>query len=155
MTKSEQAQKDLLAEQKKNYEEMSKMIGQVENPTKLDVKYLEEVMSERKYNRDNRTELTRLLVAMRTKLEAPKNAVTFGKTESPKEQKPAPTTATSKPADDLMSDRAEMFREIREELFVLAEKCVGYSRKQVGGAALRLNNVASNLTRLAKQTLRE
>ena len=161
MTKSEQDRKDLKALQEQNYDEMLKMISQINNPDQKDVDYLKTVMKGKKYNRANRTELTRTLDKMDIEIN-PKSAVAFEKTQTPKQKKAEEVANEAKdivkgkkPAPNLMSDRAEMFEEIREDLFQLAEKCTGYSRKQVGGAAQRLNQVANAITRLAKTTLRE
>ncbi|MGR3220395.1 MAG: hypothetical protein ACUZ8H_11360, partial [Candidatus Anammoxibacter sp.] len=84
-------------------------------------------------------------------------AITF---ETPQQKKAAQTVSTAKEltkgiAPNLMSDRAVMFTEIRKDLFELAEKCTVFARMQAGGAALRLNTVSTNLTRMAKTTLRE
>ena len=156
MTKTQIAKKALIAEQKKNYEEMNKMIAQISDPDEKDVNYLQGVMKNNKYNRGNRKELTAILDQMEANLK-PKNALTF---ETPEQEKAAQTASKAKSivkgiAPNLMSDRAVMFTEIRKDLFELAEKCLGYARKQTGGAAQRLNQVANDLTRLAKTKLRE
>ncbi|MGR3220101.1 MAG: hypothetical protein ACUZ8H_09845 [Candidatus Anammoxibacter sp.] len=156
MTKAEENKKALIAEQKKNYEEMNKMIAQVSDPDEKDVNYLQGVMKNNKYNRGNRKELTAILDQMEADLK-PKDAITF---ETPAQKKAAQTVSTAKEltkgiAPNLMTDRAAMFTEIRKDLFELSEKCLVYARKQAGGAALRLNTVSTNLTRMAKTTLRE
>ena len=156
MTKAQIAKKELIAEQKKNYEEMIKMIAQTSNPDKKDINYLQGVMKTRKYNRANRTEFTKILDQMEANLPS-KNALTFETSEQKKASEVVSKAKkiTKVAAPNLMSDRTVMFTEIRKDLFELSEKCIGYSRKQVGGAAQRLSNVANNLTRMAKQTLRE
>jgi hypothetical protein len=138
---------------------MLKMIEQIKNPDEKDVNYLQGVMKGKKYNRKNRTELTAKLVEMEAALK-PKSAVTFVKTQTAKEKAASGVVDKAKDlakgkAPDLMSDRAVMFKDMREKLLALAEESTEYARKQSGGASLRLNNVATNLTRLAKKTLRE
>ena len=147
MTKAQKTKKELIAEQKKNYEEMQKMIAQISNPDEKDINYLQGVMKGRKYNRANRTELTKTLDKMEASLK-PFETSTQKVASKAKE-------LTGGIAPNLMTDRQIMFTEIRKELLELSEKCLGFARKQVGGAALRLNTVATNLTRMAKTTLRE
>lgn len=152
MTKAQQAKKELIAEQKKNYEELKKMIADYKTPNEKDINYLQGVMKGKKYNRANRTELTRVLDEMEAKLKPSTNALTFEKTEQKKSVKVIQKVKGL--GKDSMSDRTIMFEDIRGELFKLADKCTTYSRMQSGGAALRLSQVAANLTRLAKQKLR-
>ena len=135
MTKSKQNAKALKAEQKKNYDEMISLM-KIENPDRKDINYLQGVMKGKKFNRDNRNELTKILTDLEEAIEAK-----------------APTSETA-PETNKMT-RAQMFEEIRKDLIEVSNKCLAYSRVEEGGCAMRLNTVSRECKRMALNTLRD
>ena len=138
VTKSEKDAKDLKALQKKNYEEIVKKLN-IKNPDQKDINYIQGIMKGKKFNRDDRTKLSRQLMDMEKALEA--------KNQPEPEQKP---TTSANPLT-----RSQMFKEVREDLMKLSDKCLAYSRVEGGGAAQRLNLVARNCKRMSGNTLRD
>lgn len=145
-------------EQTTNYNDMIKLISKMSNPSERDIDYLQGIMKGKKYTSKNRVELNEKL----SQLEAStKNTVKF-ETEEPEE---APKDEAQKvvvkakkltrgevtgESDTPVTDREKVFKEIRDELFILSDKCLKYSRGTSGGTAMRLAQASKELSRIAK-----